>query len=422
MSPYRAQAYHDRPYKVRYVHISAPHMYATILEHLELTPGLAFLNVGSGSGYLSCLAACLLGDSGLSHGIEVSPLALTHSQECTKKWFQNLLTRRRNGEEDVPAVTEEGVSFVCGNCFNIDLEQAASSCRYDRIYIGAGCPESRLEFFFSLLADDGILIASINERNELVKIKRTHRHIYSETHISQVIFAPLIEPNPSDEAYEMTPTPRERLNSFASTSNGGGRIISSSGHTSEDLSSSFGLSTSPGLSVFINFSSSPGLASPLKTLKSLPNRSRKKVLLPPLLWSPVPSRHRQFSPYFKAAVFNILLISRFPRYHHSTLGTRNTDQWDGIIVVTPKLCPCSRVPHTIWMYILTYATRDWFVPAPSTTQLIRDELVVEQALRQAAEHRAMEESRKRLEAERERDALKVCYAMSCHVNQQVLFR
>lgn len=395
----RAQAYQDRPFKNRHIHISAPHMYATILEALELTSGLAFLNVGSGSGYLSCLAACLLGDNGLSHGIEVSSPAITHSQECTKKWFEALLTRRKNGEEDVPLITEEGVAFVCGNCFNIDIEQAGSSCRYDRIYIGAGCPESRKEFFFSLLADDGILVASINETSELVKIRRAHRQVYSESSISRVNFAPLVEPEPSDETYEMRPTSRERLNSFTST----GGSVASSGRTSDDSSSTFGLSSSPG-PVLVNFSSSPGIASLLRTLKPLPHRSRKKVLLPPLLWSPTPSRHRQFSRCFKASVFEILLIARFPRYQ---TGTR---ELGSLTVLTSKICPCSRVPHILWMLILTYTTRDWFVPTPTITQQICDELVVEKTLRQAAEQRATDECLKRKQVERERDALKV-YSM-----------
>jgi hypothetical protein len=38
-------------------------MYVSVLTALDLQPGMAFLNVGSGSGYLSCLAACLLGKS-----------------------------------------------------------------------------------------------------------------------------------------------------------------------------------------------------------------------------------------------------------------------------------------------------------------------------------------------------------------------
>lgn len=391
----RAQAYHDRPYKNGFIHISAPHMYATVLEALELSSGLAFLNVGSGSGYLSCLAACLLGDSGLSHGIEVSPQAVEHSRECTQRWFDALLARRQNAEGGIPDITPEGVSIVCGNCFNIDVDRVVSSCRYDRIYIGAGCPESRKEFFFSLLADDGIMVASINEKNELIKIRRTHRHVYAETHISQVIFAPLVEPDPSDEVYEMRPAPRERLNSFASA----GGSIASSGVTSEDSFSSFGLSSSP--VPVITFSSTPGAASTLMTLMSLPHRSKKKVVLPPLLWSPTPSRHRQFSRCFKAAVFQILLISRHPRHQSATR------KMNGLTVVTSKLCPCSRIPHTLWMLILMYTTRDWFVPAPSPAQLIHDELVVEKTLRQAAEQRALEEERKRLQAERERDAYKV---------------
>jgi protein-L-isoaspartate O-methyltransferase len=190
---HRAQAYFDRPFKQAYVHISAPHMYATVLEALELTPGMSFLNVGSGSGYLSCLAACLLGDCGLSHGIDVNSSVVAHSERCCKVWFEGLVRKREQGEQ-VPKVSKEGVSFVHGNCFHLDIASSVHTCRYDRIYVGAGCPEARKEFFFSLLADDGILVASINERNELIQVRRRHRHIFTETVISNVIFAPLVEP------------------------------------------------------------------------------------------------------------------------------------------------------------------------------------------------------------------------------------
>ena len=103
---------------------------------MELKNGLSFLNIGSGSGYLSCLASCLLGDSGLTHGIDVSPEVVKHSELCCEKWFAHILKRREEGETDAPVISKEGVSFVCGNCFNIDIEKSISSCRYDRIYVG----------------------------------------------------------------------------------------------------------------------------------------------------------------------------------------------------------------------------------------------------------------------------------------------
>lgn len=55
-------------------------MYVTVLSNLELRRGQAFLNIGSGSGYLSCLAACLLGEGGLSHGIDINQDVVAHSQ------------------------------------------------------------------------------------------------------------------------------------------------------------------------------------------------------------------------------------------------------------------------------------------------------------------------------------------------------
>lgn len=69
------EAYKDRPYKHSFLHISAPHIYATILSSLELSSnsnGLSFLNIGAGSGYLNCLVAHVLGLSthAINHGTE----------------------------------------------------------------------------------------------------------------------------------------------------------------------------------------------------------------------------------------------------------------------------------------------------------------------------------------------------------------
>ena len=56
-------AHTDQPIKEGNIHISAPHIYGVIVEGLELprNSAMTFLNVGSGTGYLTCIAASILG-------------------------------------------------------------------------------------------------------------------------------------------------------------------------------------------------------------------------------------------------------------------------------------------------------------------------------------------------------------------------
>ena len=217
---------------------------------------------------------------------------------------------------------------------------------------GAGCPENRKEFFLSLLADDGIMIASIDEKNELIKIKKTHRNVYKESHISQVIFAPLIQPD--EETYELKQTPRSRLNTMTSISSNQSGVSGSpgsSGHTSVE-DAYWSLSSSPNFSSVLTYSTSPGMTSTVRTLAPITSAKTKKVLLPPLLWAPTPSRHRQFSKSFKESVFTILLISRHPRTSMITMKGPTGGEW-----VIMKPCVCGSIPHPIWMYILSFTSR-----------------------------------------------------------------
>mmetsp|Transcript_47456 Transcript_47456/g.143656 ORF Transcript_47456/g.143656 Transcript_47456/m.143656 type:complete len:129 (+) Transcript_47456:194-580(+) len=67
-------AHSDQPLKVGNVHLSAPHIYGSALEALELTENssLSFLNVGSGTGYLSCIVAEILGSKSVNFGEYIS--------------------------------------------------------------------------------------------------------------------------------------------------------------------------------------------------------------------------------------------------------------------------------------------------------------------------------------------------------------
>ena len=119
----RSQAYLDRPFKSGSIHISAPHMYVTVLEALDLQRGNSFLNVGSGSGYLSCLASYLLGGVGICHGIEISASAVEHSRMCTKSWIEQFSV---GGVFSLPTSShsrylgsEESIRFIHSLCLII---------------------------------------------------------------------------------------------------------------------------------------------------------------------------------------------------------------------------------------------------------------------------------------------------------------
>ena len=80
----------DQPFKSKYIHLSAPHIYASIIETLGIQPAMAVLNIGSGSGYLSSIISCLLGPLGINHGVELNDNATRHSIRCFNEFKQKL--------------------------------------------------------------------------------------------------------------------------------------------------------------------------------------------------------------------------------------------------------------------------------------------------------------------------------------------
>jgi len=92
------------------VHQSAPHMYAIMLEQLKLQPGMSFLNVGSGTGYLSTLAAFFTGTEGVNHGIEWSASNTKLAKDAVGKFLAS-------------AGVYAPVKFTHANAFHLDVEK-----------------------------------------------------------------------------------------------------------------------------------------------------------------------------------------------------------------------------------------------------------------------------------------------------------
>ena len=214
----------------------------------------------------------------------------------------------------------------------------------------------------------GIMVVPIDDTDCLVKIRRQCRNVYSVTHISHVHFAPLRQPPPiprlpvpaTASTNAITTTTSGRINRF---NVGGGTPLTTT-------------TTPPG--------SGPAIGAAVAGAMSL-------VRLPPLLWAPIASRHKQFPKHFRDAVFVLLLASR-----HCAAEVKNISNGNN------RTHPVA-FPLHIWTYILSFASRDWFEPKKTEAQLLTEELQCERLMRSEAENQLKLALAARVRAEKERD-------------------
>uniref|UniRef100_A0A8C6VC07 Protein-L-isoaspartate (D-aspartate) O-methyltransferase domain containing 2 n=1 Tax=Naja naja TaxID=35670 RepID=A0A8C6VC07_NAJNA len=184
LEEFKENAYKDLAWKHGNIHLSAPCIYSEVMEALDLQPGLSFLNLGSGTGYLSSMVGLILGPFGINHGIEFHADVIEYAKQKLEFFI------RTSDSFDKFEFCEP--SFVSGNCLEISPECP----QYDRVYCGAGVQKEHEDYMKNLLKVGGILVMPLEEK--LTKITRTGPSAWETKKILAVSFAPLIQPKHLD--------------------------------------------------------------------------------------------------------------------------------------------------------------------------------------------------------------------------------
>ncbi|KAK9807068.1 hypothetical protein WJX72_012529 [[Myrmecia] bisecta] len=180
----RARALYDEPLRLDDLNfnISAPHMHAQCLEALNIQPGQWVLDVGCGCGILTACAAFLVGKGGFSMGIDVKKGAVSFSRANVKR---------------LSASNAEYAAITCACKFeehNVFMPSIYKG-RFDRIHVGASCPEELVEELIAWLRPAGGLIVTPVAPSSLVAITLQPDGTLKRKELAQVRYGDLEIPS-----------------------------------------------------------------------------------------------------------------------------------------------------------------------------------------------------------------------------------
>ncbi|XP_066582055.1 protein-L-isoaspartate O-methyltransferase domain-containing protein 1-like [Prorops nasuta] len=183
---FHKSAYEDIAWKQGNIHLSSPCIYSVVMESLCLEPGLSFLNLGSGTGYLNTMVGLALGRYGINHGIEIYDDCIAYAYDRLDDFHENSLA--------VDQFDFCNPIFVQGNCLNF-----APTKQYDRVYCGAACGERQQEFIKQFVKVGGILVMPFEDI--LLRLKRIDENKWEQEKILSVSFSSMILPTDNQILY-----------------------------------------------------------------------------------------------------------------------------------------------------------------------------------------------------------------------------
>jgi len=340
-------AYSDQPLKEGHVHISAPHIYGAALEALELQPNssLSFCNIGSGTGYLSCIVAEVLGPKSVNYGVEIHQGVVEHCNASISEWKESKKNKANHPQHFAH------LQIVHGNALNVSSSSGESLVGFDRIYIGASVSKTNLPRITKLLSPGGILVGPVDD--ELVKIVR---------------IGPLSQLDKS-------------MTSYASSD-------------SDDDSVDYNPRSIPGDIFNVNNEFTQQILSGVR-FASLINLPATETILRARLWSP---NLQQFFPdSFQNASMEILLCSN-SGYIQPLPTPKPPEGRVNLAAILPKV---------IWLEILSYTHRKWFDSKETETEFLKKRLLEEQVNAAKAKQALVDAEERCHVAERERDVYRL---------------
>jgi protein-L-isoaspartate(D-aspartate) O-methyltransferase len=201
-------AYEDTPLQIGYYQtISAPHMYAIMLELAEIKKGEKVLEIGTGSGYGAALISKLVGEErkrGILKHSSIAPgsKASSEQQRNEMKTSSSRLSDEETRVFSIEIIPElaafaarnlirskiNNVEVIVGNG-NLGLAKEAP---FDKIIVTAGAPEIPKELIRQLKEGGKIVIpvGSAAFQELLIGVKTRGKMEY--TNHGDVIFVPLV--------------------------------------------------------------------------------------------------------------------------------------------------------------------------------------------------------------------------------------